>query len=119
MIAAIVAPAGARSMSTMRACLVIDRAARFDEAGWGRLREADVRVVRTVERDEVFGWDLGLVMGSSEVCAAPSAAPPQPRLGKRPAGQDLKTRFGGSKSPRSNAPIDHESQSFLSKLIAH
>jgi hypothetical protein len=32
-IAAIVEPVGARSMSRMRACSVLDRAAGFDEAG--------------------------------------------------------------------------------------
>jgi hypothetical protein len=45
-----------------------------------------------------FDLDLALVMGSSEVRAAPSAAPPQPRLGKRPAGQQFKTDLIGSKS---------------------
>ena len=35
-------------------------------------------------------FDLDLVMKSSEVCATPSAAPPQPRLAISPAGQDPK-----------------------------
>ena len=44
-------------------------------------------VFRAAGRVPAFGLDLGLVMGSSEVCATPSAAPPRPRLGKSPAGQ--------------------------------
>src|SRR5712672_3555401 len=84
MIAAIVAPAGVRSIAMMRACLVSGSAAGFDDAGTGRLREAGLAVFRTVERVAAFDLDLGLVMGSSEVHAAPSAAPPQPRPGKLP-----------------------------------
>src|SRR5258705_2717009 len=39
----------------------------------------DLPGFRAIERVAAFGLDLGLVMGSSEVYAAPSAAPPQPR----------------------------------------
>ena len=46
-----------------------------------RLRDAGLAVFRAVERVAAFGLVLGLVMGSSEVYAAPSAAPPQPRPG--------------------------------------
>jgi len=83
----------------MRACLVLDRGAGFDDTGRDRLRDADLRFVLAVEPDETFGWDFGFVMGSSEVRAAPSAAPPQPRLGKRPAGQDPKTRLRALSHP--------------------
>ncbi len=81
MIAAIVAPVGIRSIAIMRACLVSGPAADLDDAGADRLRDAGLAVFRAVERFAAFGLVLGLVMGSSEVHAAPSAAPPQPRPG--------------------------------------
>src|ERR1700682_3128538 len=84
MIAAIVAPAGVRSIETIRLCLVSGRDADLDEAGADRLRDAGLAVLRAVERVAAFGLDLGLVTGFSEVHAAPSAAPPQPRPGKSP-----------------------------------
>src|ERR1700694_3744207 len=84
MIAAIVAPVGIRSIAMMRACLVSGPAADLDDAGAGRLRDAGLAVFRAVERVAAFGLVLGLVMGSSEVHAAPSAAPPQPRPGNSP-----------------------------------
>ncbi len=49
------------------------------------------------------GFDLDLVMGSSEVIATPSAALPQPRPGKTPAGQDPKRAFAASKSPQQHS----------------
>ena len=81
MIAVIVAPAGVRSIAMMRACLVSGPAADLDDAGADRLREAGLAVFRAVERVAAFGLVLGLVMGSSEVRAAPSTARHQPRLG--------------------------------------
>src|SRR5258708_1291989 len=84
MIAAIVAPAGARSIATIRLRLVSGRDADLDEAGANRLRDAGLAVLRTFGRVAAFGLDLGLVIGFSEVQAAPSAAPPQPRPGKSP-----------------------------------
>ena len=84
MIAAIVAPAGVRSIAMMRACLVVGRAADFDDAGVGRLRDLDLLDFGEAERVAALAVDLGLVMGSSEVHATPSAAPPQPRPGKLP-----------------------------------
>ena len=84
MIAAIVAPVGIRSIAMMRACLVSGSAADLDDAGVDRLREAGLAVFRAVERVAAFGLDLGLVMGSSEICATPSVAPPQPRPGRSP-----------------------------------
>jgi Spy/CpxP family protein refolding chaperone len=74
MIAAIVVPVGIRSIAMMRACLVLGRAADPDDAGAGCLRDTGLAVFRAVERDAAFGLDLGLVMGSSEVCAAPAAS---------------------------------------------
>src|SRR5258706_6806949 len=84
MIAVIVAPAGVRSIAMMRACLVSGLAADLDGAGVDRSRDAGLAVFRAVERVAAFGLVLGLVTGSSEVHAAPSAAPPQPRLGETP-----------------------------------
>src|ERR1700676_3111670 len=81
-IAAIVVPAGVRSIAMMRACLLTGSAADLENAAVDRLRGAGLAVFRAVERGAAFGLDLGLVMESSGVYAAPSAAPPQPRLGK-------------------------------------
>jgi len=116
MIAVIVAPAGVRSIAMMRACLVSVPAAGLDDAGAGRLREADLAVFRAVERVAAFGLDLGLVMGSSEVHAAPSAAPPQPRPAKHPAGQDPEARISRLKSPQQRSdqapkPVNSEQDS--------
>jgi hypothetical protein len=93
---AIVAPAGVCSIAIIRACLVLGLAADLDKAGVDRLRDADLAVFRATERVAAFGLDL--VMGSSEVCAALSAAPPRPRTGKYPAGQTPKRRPSRSKS---------------------
>src|SRR5436853_5420585 len=60
MIAAIVAPAGVRSIAMMRACLVSDRAADLD-AGGADLLDAGLVVFR-VERVAAFDLDLGLVI---------------------------------------------------------
>src|ERR1700730_16869732 len=84
--------AGVRSIAMMRACLVAGRAADFDDAGVGRLRDLDLLDFGEAERVAALAVDLGLVMGSSEVHAAPSAAPPQPRPGKSP-------RRAGPRSP--------------------
>lgn len=88
MIAAIVVPAGIRSIAMIRACLVSGRIAVFKDEGANRKRVLDLLVDREVERTAAFCLDLGLVMGSSEVRATPSAAPPQPRRANHPAGRD-------------------------------
>src|SRR6476660_5127614 len=90
MIAAIVVPAGVRSIAMIRACLVSGRIAVFED----EVRVLDLLVDREVERAAAFGLDLGLVMGSSEVRATPSAAPPQPRRANHPAGRDPLGRLG-------------------------
>src|SRR6266576_5231667 len=64
---------GVRSLAMMRACLVAGRAADFDDAGVGRLRDLDLLDVGEAERVVALAVDLGLVMGSSEVHATPSA----------------------------------------------
>jgi len=52
-------------------------------------------LARYIRDGELF---TDLVMGSSEVIATPSAAPPQPRPGKAPAGQDPEARIRRFKS---------------------
>jgi len=114
MIAAIVVPAGVRSIAMIRACLVSGRIAVFEDEGANRMRVLDLLVDREVERTAAFGLDLGLVMGSPKVRATPSAAPPQPRRVNHPAGR----AYGAPRphpSRHSNAPIKDESQSFLRK----
>jgi hypothetical protein len=74
-------------------------------------------VFRAIER-ALFGLDLGLFMGFSEVHAAPSAAPPQPRSGKITRQGPVPKRAKAALSHHSNAPVTQESQSFLSKKIA-
>src|SRR6202048_1532986 len=112
---AIVAPVGVRSIAMMRACLVAGRAADFDDAGVGRLRDLDLLDFREAERVAALVVDLGLVMGSSEVHATPTAAPPGQVTGQG----HTQTRASAAPSHHSNAPITPESQSFLSKIVAH
>src|SRR5258708_40197547 len=57
---------------------------RLGDAGADRLRDVASAVFRAGERVAAFGLDLDLVMGSSQVHATPSAAPPHPRPGKLP-----------------------------------
>src|SRR5258708_5158517 len=97
---AIVAPAGVRSIAMTWSCLVPSRATGFDDAVAGRLLDLRLRGFRKADRVAVLVVDLGLVMGSSEVCATPSAAPPQPRPDNHPAGQDPEARLSRSKSPQ-------------------
>src|SRR5260370_39674734 len=84
MIGAMVAPAGFLSIAMTRACLVSGPAAGLDDADADRLRDTGLAVFRAVDRAVAFGLGLDLFMGSSGVCATPSAAPPQPRPGKSP-----------------------------------
>src|SRR5467141_4531878 len=91
---AIVAPADVRSIAMMRACLVWGPVAGLDDACADRARDLGLLVFRALERVAAFGLDLGLVMGSSYVRAASSAAPPQPRPGRSPG------RAGPRSAPR-------------------
>jgi len=91
MIAAIVAPAGVRSIARMRACLVSGRVEVFGDECADRERGLDLLVVRAAERVEAldFDFDLDLVMGSSEVMRRHpphhlSPARAKPRQGKTP-----------------------------------
>src|SRR4051794_32713159 len=102
MIAAIVAPAGVRSIARMRACLVSGRVTVFEGEGADRERGSDLLVVRAAERVEVLDldFDLDFVMGSSEVMRRHpphhlSPARAKPRQGKTP-----KRVFAASKSPQ-------------------
>src|SRR5215216_1076041 len=97
MIAAIVVPAGVRSIAMIRACLVSGRIAVFEDEGANRMRVLDLLVDREVERTAAFGLDLRLVMRSSEVRATPSAAPPQPRRANTRQGVIL---WGASAAPQ-------------------
>ena len=112
-------PAGARSIAMMRACLVSDLAFCSDDADAGRFCGGNLAALRAIELFAAFGLDLGMVMASSEVYATSSAAPPQPCLGKHPAGQDLEASPWRPHVTHSNALFLHESQSFLSKIVAH
>ena len=67
MIAAIVAPAGDRSIAMMRACLVWAPVAGLNDPGADRARDLGLLILRAAERVAAFGLDLGLVMGSSKV----------------------------------------------------
>jgi hypothetical protein len=66
----------------------------------------------------VFRRDLGLVIRTFEVCATLSAAPPQPCLGKHPAGPATEAGFWRPQVTHSNAPIMPEIQSIPSKIVA-
>src|SRR5260221_6051667 len=111
MIAAIVVPAGARSIAMMRACLVSGRIAVFEGERASRLRVLDLLVDREMGRAAALGFDLGLVMESSEVRATPSAAPPQPRRANHPAGRHPMWRLGhtpaGTATLRSRTKASH------------
>src|SRR5450755_4163786 len=91
-----VAVTGDRSIPIMRPCLVSGRTVVFEDEGASGVRDLDLRVDREVERAAALGFDLAFVMESSEVRAAPSAAPPQPRRVNHPAGRDPKGRLGPS-----------------------
>src|SRR3979490_1308233 len=99
MIAAIVAPAGVRSIARMRACLVSGRVEVFGDESADRERDLDFLVVRVAERVEALALDLDFLMGCSEVRRRHpphhlSPARANPRQGKTP-----KRAFATSKSP--------------------
>jgi len=118
MIAAIVAPAGVRSIARMRACLVSGRVEVFGDESADRERGFDLLVVRGAERVEALDFDLDFVMGSSEVARRHPPHHLSPARANHPAGQDPKA-VSTAASYHSNAPIKPESQSILSKIVAH
>src|SRR5260370_1010622 len=116
MIAAIVAPAGLRSIARMRACLVSDRTDVSGDECADR-RGLDLLIVCPAERVETLDFDLDFVMGSSEVMRrhpphhlSPARAKPG-RARPRSQPQPLP-------SHDSNAPIKPKSQSSLSNIVA-
>jgi hypothetical protein len=101
----------------MRSCLVSSRVADFDDAGADRVRALHLLVFREAERVTTLAFDLGLVMGSSEVARRHpphhlSPAKENTRQGKTPK------RASAAPSHHGNAPIKHQSQSILSKIVA-
>jgi hypothetical protein len=95
---------------------VLGRIAELDDAGADRAWDFGLRVFQAVERVEALVFDFGLVMGSSEAHATPSAAPPQPRPVNHPAGQDPEARLTRSKSPQQRSdqarkPVNSEQDS--------
>jgi len=75
---------------------VSGRIAVFEDEGASRVRDLDLPVDREVERAAAFSFDLGLVMGSSEVRRHPphhlSPAEQTTRQGVIP--------WGGSAAPK-------------------
>ena len=80
-------------MAMMRACLVSGRATPLLDPAIDRACIVDLSAFRAAGRVPALGLDLRLVMGSSEVCATRSAAPPQPRLGNSRQGKDPEARL--------------------------
>jgi hypothetical protein len=99
----------------MRACLV-GTVGGLDDARADRAGDLGLLVFRAAERVAAFGLDL-VVMGSSQVHAAPFAAPPQPRPANHRRGK-IPRRALVAPSHHNNAPIKPESHSILSKKIA-
>src|ERR1700736_5463944 len=119
MIAAIVAPAGVRSIARMRACLVPGRVEVFGDECADREPGLDLLVVRATVRVEAldFDFDLDFLMGSSKLCDAVrriTSAPP----GQNPGRARLRSAHSPLQSHHSNAPIEPVSQSNLSKKVA-
>src|SRR5258707_15668940 len=116
MIAAIVAPAGVRSIARMRACLVSGRVEVFGDECADRERGLDLRVVRAAERVVALAFDLDLVMGSSEVVRRHPPHHLSPARAKPRQGETEKRAFATSKSPqqrsdRTRKPVKSEQDS--------
>src|SRR5258706_5887130 len=97
MIAAIVAPAGVRSIARMRACLVSGRVEVFGVESANRERGWDLLVVRAAERVEALDFDLDFVMGSSEVMRRHPPHHLSPARAKPRQGKTQKRAFATSK----------------------
>jgi hypothetical protein len=67
MMAAIVVPAGARSIAMMRARLVSGRAASLDDAGVDRVRDLPLLIFRAAEWVAILVFVFDLAMQSSKV----------------------------------------------------
>src|SRR6202790_2567996 len=114
MMAAIVAPAGVRSIARMRACLVSGRVEVFGGECADCERGLDLLVVLLAERAEAL--DLDFVMGSSEVMRRHPPHHLSPAGAKPRQGKTAKRAFASSKSsqPRSDRtrkPVKSEQDS--------
>jgi len=90
----------------------------FGDEGADRERGFDLLVVRATGRVEALDFDLDFVMGSSEVVRRHPPHHLSPARANHPAGQDRKA-VSTAASHHSNAPIKPESQSILTKIVAH
>jgi hypothetical protein len=99
MIAAIVAPAGVRSIARMRACLVSGGVTVFEDEGADRERGLDLLIVRAAERVEALDFGLDFVMGSSEVMRRHPPHHLSPARAKPRQGKTEQRAFATSKSP--------------------
>src|SRR5258708_23239112 len=97
MIAAIVAPAGVRSIARMRACLVSGRVEVFGVESANRERGWDLLVVRAAERVEALDFDLAFFIGSSEVMRRHPPHHLSPARAKPRQGKTQKRAFATSK----------------------
>src|SRR5438445_1347164 len=113
MIAAIVVPAGVRSIARMRACLVSGRVEVLgDECAE---RGLDLLVVRGAGRVEALGldFDLDFVMGPSEVMRRHpphhlSPARAKPRQGKTPKRASARLKSPQQRSDQTRKPVKSE-----------
>src|SRR5258708_6433111 len=113
MMAAIVAPAGVRSIARMRACLVLGRVEVFGVESADREQGLDLLVVRAAERVEALDLDLDLVMGSSEVMRRYPPHHLSPARAKTRQGKTPKRAFATSKSPQQRS--DHARKPVISE----
>jgi hypothetical protein len=108
---------GRRNIAMMRACLVPGRAVTLGDEGTDRPGILDLPVFREADRVPALGFDLELVMGSSEGCATPfgraTSAPPRQTAGRARS----RSATAAPKSPQQRS-IKPESQSILSKIVA-
>jgi hypothetical protein len=118
MIAAIVAPAGVRSIARMRACLVSGRVEVFGDECADRERGLDLLVVRAAVRVEPLDFDLDFVMEPSEVMRRHPPHHLKPRPGKNAGRARPRSAHSPLQRHPSNAPIAPVSQSNLSKIVA-
>src|SRR6267142_3889061 len=112
MIAAIVAPAGLRSIARMRACLVSDRADVSGDECADR-RGLDLLIVCPAERVEALDFDLDFVMGSSDVMRRHpphhlSPARAKPRQGKTPKRAFATSKSAQQRSDQTRKPAKSE-----------
>jgi len=112
-----VAPAGVRSIAMMRSCLVLVRAAGFDDRRAGGLRDLGFLVFRPVEWVAALTLDLRLVMGSSEgfrgaIRRTTSAPPGQiTRQGRTPKRASAAPSYPQQRSDQTKKPVNSEQDS--------